>query len=333
MKITIKDIAKMANVSVATVSRVVNNHPQGVSENKRAEILKLVEEYEYTPNLIAKSMVTNKTECIGLLIPDILNPFFQNLARGIEDYAMQQGYSVFLCNTDNQPSKYLNYVKAMRSKNVDGLIITGYPPEIADEVGKLLAKAKVVIIDRYIEESNYCQITTDNFTAAYQMTDYLIEMGHKQIACITGVKDLYINDERIRGYQRALEKHDIPYDEGLMFEGDFQLASGEYNTELILNSTSATAIFCFNDMMAQGAYKTCKKLGKSIPEDISVVGFDDIYVAELMNPPLTTVSQKSYKMGNMASRILIDWTKEDELEQKHITLANKLVKRESVKRL
>lgn len=333
MKITIKDIAKMANVSVATVSRVINNHPQGVSETKRLEILKLIEEYKYTPNLIAKSMVTNKTECIGLLIPDILNPFFQNLARGIEDYAMEQGYSVFLCNTDNKASKYLNYVKAMRSKNVDGLIITGYPQEVADEVEKLLAQAKVVIIDRYIEESHYCQITTDNFTAAYEMTNHLIEMGHKHIACITGVKNLYINDERIRGYQRALEKHGMVYDESLMFEGDFQLASGEYNTELILSHTSATAIFCFNDMMAQGAYKTCKKLGKCIPEDISIVGFDDIYMAEMMTPPLTTVSQKSYKMGSIAAQNLIEWTKEDELAQKHITLANKLVKRESVKRI
>lgn len=333
MKITIKEIAQMAGVSVATVSRVVNNNPQGVGKVKRQEILDIIEKYNYTPNLIAKSMVTNKTQCIGLLIPDILNPFFQNLARGIEDYAMQKGYSVFFCNTDNQVDKYLNYIKAMKSKNVDGLIITGYLEEISTELDKALKNSKVVIIDRHTKTSNYCQITTDNITAAYEMTTHLLSKGHKKIACITGPSQLHINQERVKGYKKALEHAKVEYDEGLMFEGDFRLASGQEQGELIIQQTDATAIFCFNDMMAQGVYKACTKLGKSIPGDISLVGFDDIYTAELMMPPLTTVKQPAYPMGEMAAELLIKWMDEGVLSHKYIEISSEIVVRESVKKI
>lgn len=333
MKITIKEIAQMAGVSVATVSRVINNNPQGVGKIKRQEILELIEKYNYTPNLIAKSMVTNKTQCIGLLVPDILNPFFQNLARGIEDYAMQKGYSVFLGNTDNQVDKYLNYIKVMRSKNVDGLIITGYLEEIATELDKALKKSKVVIIDRYTESSDYCQITTDNRVAAYQMTKHLLDKGHRKIACITGPSYLYINEERIKGYKKALEEAKVKYDEALMFEGTFELESGEIQGELIIEQTDATAIFCFNDMMAQGVYKVCRRLGKRIPEDISLVGFDDIYTAELMVPPLTTMKQPAYSMGEMAANLLIKWMDDNVLNDKHIELSSEIVIRDSVKKI
>lgn len=333
MKITIKEIAKMADVSVATVSRVINNNPQGVGKVKRQEILELIEKYNYTPNLIAKSMVTNKTQCIGLLIPDILNPFFQNLARGIEDYAMQKGYSVFFCNTDNQVDKYLNYIKVMTSKNVDGLIITGYLEEISAELDKALKNTKVVIIDRYTESREYCQITTENSIAAYEMTAHLLDKGHQRIACITGPSHLHINEERVKGYKKALEEAKVKYDDSLMFEGNFELSSGEEQGELIIQQTDATAIFCFNDMMAQGVYKVCRKLGKNIPEDISVVGFDDIYTAELMVPPLTTMKQPAYPMGEMAAQLLIEWMDQNVLDHKHIKLSSEIVIRESVKKI
>ncbi|MGL6173393.1 MAG: LacI family DNA-binding transcriptional regulator [Cellulosilyticaceae bacterium] len=333
MKITIKEIAQMTGVSVATVSRVVNNHPNGVGEAKRKEIQEVIEKYNYTPNLIAKSMITNKTQCIGLLIPDILNPFFQNLARGIEDCALQKGYSVFLCNTDQNYTKYLNYIRAMLSKNVDGLIVTGYPKEIEEELNNLLKNKKIVVIGREIQAENYCRITTDGIDESYEMTKYLIEMGHEKIACITGTTADDVNQERLAGYKRALDEYRIPFKQNLIFQGDFHYESGQEQGKLIIQNTEVTAIYCFNDMMAQGVYKACKELGKKIPEDISLVGFDDIYTAELMMPPLTTVRQPSYELGEISARALVDWMDTEKLKERQITLSNQLIIRESVKKI
>lgn len=333
MKITIKELAKMANVSVATVSRVMNHHPQGVSKEKREEILALAEKYHYTPNLIAKSMVTHKSQCIGLLVPDILNPFFQYLFRGLEDYVMPYGYSVFLCNTDNDPMKYLNCVKAMLGKSVDGFILTGYPLEIADELDILLKHSKVISIDRYIEQCHFTQIITDSFKSAYEMTNYLIRKGHKKIACLTGPKELYVTEERIRGYRTALEEHGISYSDNLIVEGDFELQSGlKFGRQLVIES-GATAIFCFNDLMAQGVYQACREMNKQIPEDISIVGFDDIYIAELMAPSLTTIRQPKYEVGQLAGQLLMTWISENKPPITPRPLDNRLIIRESVKTL
>ena len=333
MKITIKELAKMANVSVATVSRVMNNHQQGVSKEKREEILALAKQYHYMPNLVAKSMVTHKSQCIGLLVPDILNPFFQHLLRGIEDYVMPYGYSVFLCNTDNDPVKYMNYVKVMLGKSVDGFILTGYPLEIAEELNTLLSRSKVVSIDRYIEGCHFTQIITDSFKSAYEMTQYLIQEGHRRIACLTGQKDLYVTEERMRGYCKALEENGIPYDPTLIVEGDFELESGVEYGKWLLEHTDATVVFCFNDLMAQGVYKACRMLDKRIPEDLSIAGFDDIYTAELMTPPLTTVKQPKYEVGQLAGRLMMDWINENTPPIMQTPLDNELVIRESVKKL
>lgn len=332
-KITIKELAKMAGVSVATVSRVMNNHPQGVSQSKREEILELARAYNYTPNLIAKSMVTHKTQCIGLLVPDILNPFFQNLARGIEDYAGQFGYSIFLCNTDNNEDKYMKYIQAMLGKNVDGLILTGYPLNKEEELRGLLKLEKVVSIDRYIEDEHFCQIITDNYQSAYEMTSYLISQGHKRIACLTGPNGLYINEERLRGYKDALAAYQISFDQELIREGTFELASGVKEGKWFLEHTDATVLFCFNDLMAQGVYKACWQMGKSIPEDLSLVGFDDIYTAELMTPALTTIKQPNYEIGQAAAEILVKWIEGEEPSKKSISFGNSLVLRQTVKNL
>lgn len=333
MKITIKEIAKIANVSVATVSRVMNNKPEGVSAAKRQEIKAIMEAYHYTPNNIAQSMKTNRTQCIGLLIPDILNPFFQNIARGIEDQAEANGYHVFLCNTDNKPQKYVNYIEAMLRKKVDGLIITGYPTEVSNEVSQLLQNIKVVIMDRSVENNKFCQVVTDSLTAAYEMTKYLIEMGHKRIACITGPTDFYISQQRIKGYQKALDACGICYDEALIRTGDFAFESGEREGEWLITHTNATALFCFNDMMAHGVYKACEKLGKSIPDDLSVVGFDDIYTCQMIKPMLTTVKQPSYQIGEEAAKLLIEWITTNLPNNKRMVLPNQLILRESVKQL
>lgn len=333
MKITIKEIAKMANVSVATVSRVVNNKPEGVGAAKRKEIEEIMEAYHYIPNTIAQSMKTNRTQCIGLLIPDILNPFFQNIARGIEDQAEAKGYHVFLCNTDNKPQKYVKYIEAMLRKKVDGLIMTGYPEEVSEEVDRLLQDKKVVIMDRSIENNDFCQVMTDSMTASYEMTKYLIEMGHKRIACITGPKGFYINEQRIQGYEKALKEHDIPYDKTLIREGNFELEGGEREGQWIMQHTDATVIFCFNDMMAHGVYKVCMELGKTIPQDVSVVGFDDIYTCKLIKPALTTIKQPSYQIGEESAKLLIEWMSGHPPYNKKITLANKLILRESVRRI
>lgn len=332
MKITIKEIAKMANVSIATVSKVINNHPQGVSKSKREEIKALIKQYNYMPNAAAQSMVTQKTQCIGLLISDILNPFFQNLARGVEDYCIQSGYSVFLCNTDDKPEKYLNYIKAMLSKNVDGLIVVGYPEEVEEELNQLLYNKKVVVIGRSTSLSKYCRITTDEIAVCFEMTKYLIEMGHAHIACIGGRIGNPIHRERLEGYKKALDHFDIPYDSSLVYEGNFKLEDGYKYGKEILEEGKATAVFCFNDMIAQGVYRVCREYDKKIPEDMSVVGFDNVYMSELITPPLTTINQPSYQLGEECSRMLVKWIDEGVLEKEYINFDNELIIRKSVKR-
>ena len=189
MKITIVDIAEKAGVSVATVSRIINNVPNAASEQTRDRVLRIIKEYNYRPSMIAKSMITNRTRSIGLLVPDILNQSFQHMCRGVEDEAMLAGYNVFLCNTDKDTKKYLRYVESLLQKNVEGFILTGAPNQEAARMIELLDGQKVVVIDRNIEGADWPKVSQSHVTAAYNVVRHLIEQGHREIATITGPSD------------------------------------------------------------------------------------------------------------------------------------------------
>ncbi|EIV99403.1 LacI family DNA-binding transcriptional regulator [Thermoanaerobacter siderophilus] len=331
MAVTIKDIAKLANVSITTVSRVINNKSEGVSEETRNRILQLVKELGYQPNAIARGLVTKKTKTIGLIIPDISNPFFPDIARGVEDSAHIYGYNVFLCNTDDNLEKESEYINALKEKYVDGIIFTSSSIPKHEHITDLIKSGiPVVIMDRRIDSEDIYGVFLDNYEGGYIATKYLIDLGHKRIGCITG--PLYISNaiERLEGYKRALVDNEIEVDNRLIFEGDYKINSGIIGAEKLLEH-EVTAIFASNDLMAYGAYKAIRSYGYKIPDDISVVGFDDIQLSQILEPQLTTIRQPAYDMGLTAARMLIKLIEGKKMNKKIANFRPQLIIRQSTK--
>ncbi|MDW7660943.1 MAG: LacI family DNA-binding transcriptional regulator [Bacillota bacterium] len=333
MKITIKDIAKMADVSTATVSKIVNHKDQNISQATRQKVLDLIETHNYVPNRVASSMITKKTNSIGLIIPDITNPFFPEVARGVEDYANMEGYHVVLCNSDNDLDKEVSYIGMLQEKMVDGIIFTS--SSLRNKVSKefLRLQIPVITVDRDITGMRaQGKITVDNMTGAYQGVSYMIERGYKKILHLGGPMTSKPALDRFEGYKTALNDHGIKYDEKLFFEGNYNAQWGyEGVTQAITNNLEFDGIFCGNDMIAIGAIKALNEKGISVPENIGVIGFDDIYMATVVTPNLTTVRQPNYRMGYKAAEMLIELIKHPERKMKDVVLKTKLVIRESTK--
>jgi LacI family transcriptional regulator len=329
MKVTINDIAKSAHVSKATVSRVINNMPYGVGKETRERILKIVEELNYQPSMIARSLVTKKTKSIGLIIPDITNPFFPQLVRGAEDYANKCGYHLFLSNSDNKSSKEKNYIKAFIEKGVDGLILAS---SASVEIQYSLLKGKnihSVLVDRYINLSAYeAGVYVANNKGAYLATKMLLDNGHKKIVFINGPLSVMPSLERRKGFDMAFSEKQLEVDESLVFEGDYLMNSGYKITESLLNSgRSFSAIFCGNDMMAIGSMRALIKNSIKIPQEVEIIGYDNIELSQLIEPALTTVSQSGYEMGSKGAMLLIKLIEGKKIKTKDIILEPKLVLR------
>ncbi|MCY6485198.1 LacI family DNA-binding transcriptional regulator [Clostridium aestuarii] len=306
-KVTMKDIANLAGVSKTTVSMVLNKKNINVSETTKNKILKIAEELNYIPNNVARSLSTNKSETIGIIIPDITNPFFSEIARAIEDTASKLNYNVIFCNTDNDNEKEKKYVKLLISKLVDGVIfITGSGN---DESLDILDNNNIplVLVDRDIEKKkNYCGVYTLNEQGVIDGVNYLLRKGKKKIAFVTGAKELRISRQRIEGYKKIMLENNI-YDEGLIFESDFTIEGGMQSTEKIINSRNdIQAIFYSNDIMAFGGIKVLIRKGYNIPEDISIIGFDNIKISDFMEPELTTIGQPIYEIGKIACELLVN---------------------------
>ncbi len=333
MKITIKDIAKMADVSTATVSKIVNHKDQNISHATRQKVLDLIEAHNYVPNRIASSMITKKTHSIGLIIPDITNPFFPEVARGVEDYANMEGYHVVLCNSDNKLDKEVSYIGMLQEKMVDGIIFTS--SSLRNKVSKefLRLQIPVITVDRDITGMRaQGKITVDNTSGAYQGVSYMIERGYKRILHLGGPMTSKPALDRFEGYRNALSDYGIQFDEKLFFEGNYNAQWGyEGVLEALTNKIEFDGIFCGNDMIAIGAIKALNEKGISVPGNVGVMGFDDIYMATVVTPNLTTVCQPNYQMGYKAAEMLIELIKHPEAKMMDVVLKTKLVIRESTK--
>jgi len=261
MKITIKTIAKLSGVSTATVSKVVNGKDENITEGTRNRVLKVIKENNYVPNRIASSMVTKKTKTLGLVIPDIANPFFPEIARGVEDKAKDKGYNVILCNTDNDLEKEEGYIAMLQEKMVDGIIFTSSSRR--SNVSKSLLKLQipVITVDRNIEGlKTQGIVSVDNEIGAYDAVRYMIDRGYKKILHITGPVTSKPTRERLKGYKRALESKGIVYNERLVFEGKFTNDWGyECIDKIISNDIEFDGVFCGNDLIAIGVIKELKK--------------------------------------------------------------------------
>lgn len=306
MSPTIRDVARAANVGQATVSRVLNSSGY-VKPETRERVLQAAKELGFTPNQVARSLVRKRTATVGLVIPDITNPFFPAVTRGVEDAASEAGFTVFLCNTDNDPVMEAQDVKKLRERMVDGLIFVG-TTDRHDLVETLITEGvPVVITDRQLVDLDVDTVLVDNALGALAACRHLVELGHTRIAHAAGHSLTRTGRDRCAGYRMALEEAGLPYDEALVASGDFTLQSGYRVAQILLGrSPRPTAIFAANDLMAMGVLRAVFEAGLSVPDDLSVVGFDDIQLAGLVKPGLTTVRQPAYEMGRTAMNMLLE---------------------------
>ncbi|NLZ51844.1 MAG: LacI family transcriptional regulator [Thermoanaerobacteraceae bacterium] len=332
MSYTIYDVAKKAGVSIATVSRVLNNS-RLVSEKTQQKVKRVIEELNYTPNIIASALTKKSTLTIGLLIPDISNPFYSELSRGVEDASNDFNFNTVICNTDYCLRKEAAYINLLRQKSVDGFIIT--TAHYNDENAINLAKDNIplVLLDRNIEKSDEYDIDvvhSDNVAGGYLAPNHLIQLGHKSIACFLGPPQIEVNLEREKGYIKAMKEANLKISPKLVVYGDFKLDFGYKKTINLLNGNiKPTAFFAANDLIALGIIRALKSVGLSVPSDISVVGYDNTILAELTDPPLTTINQPIREMGYHATELLIKKLKGERSTSEKIIFNTELIIRKS----
>lgn len=301
-KLTIKDIARLSEVSITTVSKIINGKDHDISQGTIDRVKGIMEAHHYVPNKLAGSLITKTTSTIGLIIPDITNPFFPELVRGAEDRASEAGYSLYFCNSDDQLDKEERYIKSLKAQMVDGLIFTAASEE--RERAKVFENINmpVVLVDRMVDmEEVKASILVDNETGAFKGTRHLIDLGHKQILHITGPKNSKICKARYQGYKNALQSEGLDDSEDLVLNGQFKLDWG-YNalSAAFEKKLPFTAVLCGNDLIAMGVIKYLKEQKIKIPNQCSVIGYDDIQMASLLDPPLSTIRQPKYQMGYQA---------------------------------
>lgn len=327
-----KDIAKIAGVSLGTVSHVLNG-TAGVREPVRRRVLEAVRSISYQPSQLARGLRRVQTNVIGMIIPDITNPFFPAVVRGVEDQAFSNGYRLILCNTDNNHSKELAHLNELRTYLPAGLIVI--PSTFSD----LTAQAEsyrnvgtgVVCIDRLPRDWVGDTVTADNQKGAYRATRHLIELGHKQLAIIIGPLHLTNAQERLDGFRQAVKEARLPLAPEYVQETTFDKQGGASRAGLLLRLIPRpTAIFAGNDMIALGVLSAIREAGLRCPQDVSVMGFDDLELAETTNPALSSVSQSGYQLGSTAATIMLERIQGYTGPAKHIVLETSLKLRESV---
>ena len=325
---TIKRIAELANVSSATVSKILNDKDQHISEATRQRVLEIVGREGYIPNGIAKSLRMKRTKTIGIIMPDVMNLFFSELARGAEDAAERKGYSVILCNTDNKESKEERYIQILQEKMVDGIIMTASERSISKSLER--CNIPLVLVDRdIILDKKVGRITVDNEDGSYRATSFLIEKGCRNIGFISSYEKNIPSAQRLKGYKRAVLDNGLEIDDNKIFLQNYSIESGYIGALRLIEKSTIDGIFCGNDLIAIGVIKALKEKKIRVPEDIKIIGFDDISIAQYLDPPLTTMKQPIYQMGEEAIDMLVAIIENKGIELTKI-LKSKLIRRGSV---
>ncbi|MBK5502229.1 LacI family DNA-binding transcriptional regulator [Peribacillus sp. TH14] len=328
---TIKDVAREAKVSISTVSRVLNMSGY-TSEKTKEKVLNAVKKLDYKGSLLAAAMIKKQTLTLGLIIPDIKNIFHSDLTRAVEDGANSHGFNIFLCNTDNNLQKEAEYIHLLIAKGVDGIIFSS--PEVKDknikEVKEKFPELPIVILGSKFHTLTVNEILVDNFDGGYNATSHLLELGHKDIAFISGGIDSYSSIQRHKGYKFALNESGIPINDDFVIFDRFYIESGYKNAlKLLQKSKRPTAIFAGSDSIAVGIYKAARELNIKIPEQLSIVGFDDSQYAEILSPMLTTIHIPIKEMGQRAIEIIVKSIKEKQIFKETLVLYPTFIERES----
>jgi len=329
---TIRDVAKKSNVSLMTVSRVVNKKGN-VSKATAAKVLKAIRELNYKPNITARSLAAKKSDFIAIIVPDISNPFFSEMMKGAEDFARENGYNIFLGDTEGKVELEKEYIDAAINRMADGIVLVA--PRLENNlICEINDNIPLVIVDRSINKNDIPQIYIDNLRGAMSAVEHLINLNHKNIAFLSGPKDVQDSLQREKGYIMALKKHNIPVNPKLMLISDFSFEGGRDAFEKFFsNYPKPTAIFASNDIMAFGLIQRAHEMNVKVPKDVSIVGFDDILLSSLINPPLTTVRHPMLKMGIKAVELLVNKLN-NKLDTKiSFILENTLIVRKSTRRI
>lgn len=331
MAVTIADIARLVGVSQSTVSRVLNT-PEQVKPATREKVLQAMEKHNYIYNALAGSLSRKRTQTLGVIIPTITNPIFAVSTKGMQDTAAKRGYSILLGSTDYSPALEYEIVKLFHAKQVDGIAFTGIPldPRTADYLHA--SEVPHLITWDLAEDDKAACVTFDNQSAGCRVVDYLVSMGHIRIAMIAGIfAETGRAYKRYLGYREGLEKARLKYDDRLVIQKEYTIAAGqEAMTHFLHTQNRPTAVFCGNDILAYGAMTAIKKQGLRVGNHISVVGFDDLEMSTVFDPPLTTVRIPGYKMGELGATELIDSIEGKRREMVQHVLETEIIVRASV---
>jgi LacI family transcriptional regulator len=329
---TIKDVAKYANVSIATVSRIVNGLP-GYSEDTKKKVQEAIEALGYQPNAIARGLINKRTQTIGVLFPEVSGMLSSEVLEGVENAAHDGGFSVIVCNTTSSGKRTVKYLRLLQEKRVDGIIFAS--EDVKEEYYKIFQEMKVPVVLVSTASSNYDLpfVRVNDFEGALQATEYLIKNGHKQIGMIGGSKsDPIAGIPRMKGFEEALQKHNLAFSENHVTTNEgYRFQNGKESLPVLLKKLpDMTALFAASDEMAIGAMSAALQLGIKVPEELSIIGYDNLKIAEMCYPALTTVSQPLKDMGQTAGDILVKLIKGEEKEAESRYMPFTIVERQSV---
>jgi LacI family transcriptional regulator/LacI family repressor for deo operon, udp, cdd, tsx, nupC, and nupG len=328
---TLKDVAQEAEVSVSTVSRVFNN-PEKVRPDTRERVRDVADTLGYKPSRVARRLRLKEGQAnlIGLVIPDIQNPFFADVTRGVEDFAHDHDYALILSNSDEDPDKQQIALETLQTEDVDGVIVP--PVSLEDASVRALAESDipVVCVDRGMPDLPVDTIRSANQQGAYEAVTHLIDLGHERIAFIGGIGRISTSTERREGYTKALRDHDLPVDPALIKEGDPHRERGRRYTEALLDlEPPPTALFTGNNMTTLGALSALHMRDVSVPGEMALVGYDDVPWAMALNPPPTIIDQPGYEMGHRAAELLLKRLDDPDRSPTVVTIQPELVVRQS----
>ncbi|PFG45831.1 LacI family transcriptional regulator [Vibrio sp. ES.051] len=331
---TIKDVARLAGVSTTTVSHVINK-TRFVAETTQEKVMKAVDELNYAPSAVARSLKCNSTRTIGMLVTQSTNLFFSEVIDGVESYCYRQGYTLILCNTGGIYEKQRDYIRMLAEKRVDGILVMC--SDLTEELKQMLdrhADIPKVVMDWGPESSQADKIMDNSEEGGYIATKHLIDNGHTDIACLSGHFEKLACQERIAGFRRAMTEAKLPINEDWILEGNFECDTAVLVAEQITAMDKRpTAVFCFNDTMALGLMSRLQQNGIKVPDDVSVIGYDNIELAEYFSPPLTTIHQPKRRVGKNAFEILLERIKDKEHEKRVFEMQPELVIRNTVKKM
>ncbi len=328
---SMNDVAKRAGVSIATVSRVLNNN-SNVNDATRAKILKAIKELKYQPSRVAKRLRSKgiSSHLVGILVPDIRNPFYVDVLEGIEEVAYDHNYALIMCNFGQDEKKEKMYLEILQSESIDGLIAA--PASEDDPLLRKMVKEglPVVCVDRGLNGVKVDVVLVNNERGAYNAVDHLVKSGYKRIAFIAGLSTIPTSRWREKGYREALQANHIPIDEELIKFGDSSHESGVKHCSQLLKMTHPPdAIFAGNNLITLGVLETIHKMGRKVPEEVAVVGFDDMYWSNSLNPPLTAVRQPAHEIGRRAGELLLQRINDKERPHIQMILETELIVRKS----